>query len=118
MVTLATAGAALASSARHTTNTAFIEEAHQSPEQQTEKSAHLSAQDFELTMNLRQHSRHSTLLEDEITRVVWASAVAIDGENSFCNHTKVEQRRQQLGIDFTGVSGEQSKLLFTFIPAC
>ena len=62
MVTLATAGAALASSARHTGSTTFMEEAHQSPEQQTEKSVHLSAQEFELTMNLRQHSRHSALL--------------------------------------------------------
>jgi hypothetical protein len=69
-------------------------------------------------MNLRQHSRHSTLLEDEIIRVASVSAVAIDGENSFRYRTKVEQRRQRLGIDFTGVSGEQSKLLFRFIPAC
>ena len=101
MVTLATAGAALASSARHTGNTAFMEEAHQSPEQRTEKSVHLSAQEFELVMNLRKHSSRFPLLKVEITRVASTCAVAIDGEKVFCNHTKVEHRIQWLGIDPT-----------------
>ena len=103
MVTLATAGAALASSARHTGNTAFIERAHQSPEQRTEKSAHLSAQEFELVMNLRKHSRRSAPPKVEIIRVASTCVVAIDEEKVFCNPTKVEQRIQRLEIDLARV---------------
>jgi hypothetical protein len=69
-------------------------------------------------MNLRKHSSHPTPLRMKIIRVASAYAVAVDGEKILCNYTKVEQRRQRLGIDFSCVSGEQSRLLFRFIPAC